>query len=107
MNFVSPRRLQLFWGEVKKKLDEKANKPQYVESVLSASNWESDIYSFEETYPSSQYNIVVEPSQQCTDEQLEEYKYASLVGSSTSNKLKAYEDVPTIDIPIIIEVTRK
>lgn len=105
--FVSTRRLQVFWGEVKKKLDEKSNKSQYVESTLLASNWSSNIYSFEDIYPSSQYDIVVEPSQNCTLEQLEEYKYANLVGSSTSNKLKAYEDIPIKDIPIIIEVRRK
>ena len=42
-----------------------------------------------------------------TSEQYEAYGAAQLGGSSSSNKVKAMGDVPTIDIPIVVYVTAK
>lgn len=86
-----------------------AHKPTIVITTLAAANWDSDnkCYSFESTYPSATYDIEVEINgDSCTDEQLEAWVAAKPLSSST-NKINAKGDVPSVDIPIILTVTPK
>ena len=85
---------------------EKSNKSIYVEAIMSASIWSSNIYSFETTYPHSRYDIDISLGA-CTKEQFEAFGGAMIVGSLTSNIVTAIGDVPTVDIPIIIKVVAK
>ena len=86
-----------------------ALKPTITTSTLTASNWDSTAktYSFETDYPSKSYDIEVEINgDSCTDEQLEAWVAAKPLSSST-NKINAKGDVPSVDIPIILTVTPK
>lgn len=81
--------------------------PTFVVGVLSVSGWDNKMYSFESTYPVTNYNIEIAPDTSVTEEQLEAYNGALMVGSATKNEVKAIGDVPTVDIPIIIKVVKK
>lgn len=90
-------------------LNSKANKPTYVKMTLTAANWNktTKTYSFESTYPHAQYDIEIAYAKTCTAEQLDAWNGAMLAGDIESNAVTAIGDVPTIDIPIIVEVVRK
>lgn len=77
--------------------------------TLLASNWDSALktYSFESDYPMTTYDIEIALDSTATTEQAEAFNGAQIVGSATSNTIKAYGDVPTVDIPIILKVVRK
>ena len=76
--------------------------------TLLASNWNSTgTYSFETDYPISTYDIEIALDSTATSEQAEAFNGAQMVGSATSNTIKAYGDVPTVDIPVIIKVVTK
>lgn len=79
------------------------------EVIMKASGWDSSNarYSFESTYPFASFNIEIQPSDSCTLEQLNAWCEARIVGSVTTNSCKAYGEIPQIDIPIIITVTKK
>ena len=86
-----------------------AYKPTITTTTLLASSWDSSAktYSFESTYPNANYDIKIEINgDSCTDEQLEAWIAAKPLASST-NKINAKGDVPTVDIPIILIVTPK
>ena len=87
----------------------KANKPTISIITLSASNWDSTAktYSFEADYPVATYDIEISLDSTATTEQAEAFNGAQIVGSVTSNIIKAYGDVPTIDIPVILKVVTK
>ena len=42
-----------------------------------------------------------------TTSQAEAFNGAQIVGSATSNVVKAYGIVPTVDIPVIVKAVRK
>lgn len=86
-----------------------ALKPTITTATLLASNWDSTAktYSFETDYPSESYDIEVALDSTATSEQAEAFNGAQIVGSATSNIIKAYGDVPTVDIPIILRVVTK
>ena len=86
-----------------------ATKPTITATTLTASNWDSTskTYSFESTYPNASYDIEIALDSTATAEQAEAFNDAQIVGSATSNVIKAYGDVPTVDIPIIIKVVEK
>ena len=93
-----------FSGEYK----DLTNKPTVSTATLLASDWYSTcLYSFEIDYPSSNYDIEVALDSTATVEQAEAFNGAQIVGSATSNIVKAYGVVPTVDIPIIIKVVTK
>ena len=94
-----------FSGEYK----DLTNKPTVSATTLLASSWESTAktYSFESTYPNASYDIEVALDSTATSEQAEAFNGAQIVGSATSNIIKAYGDVPTVDIPIILKVVTK
>ena len=93
----------------KEELNTKSNKPTIATTTLLASNWDSSAktYSFETNYPSASYDIEVALDSTATSEQAEAFNGAQIVGSATSNIIKAYGDVPTVDIPIILKVVTK
>ena len=86
-----------------------AHKPTITTATLLASNWDSTAktYSFETDYPSASYDIEVALDSTATSEQAEAFNGAQIVGSATSNIIKAYGIVPTVDIPIVLKVVRK
>ena len=84
------------------------NKPTVSATTLLASNWDSsNTYSFETNYPMSTYDIEIALDSTATSEQAEAFNGAQIVGSATSNIIKAYGDVPTVDIPVILKVVTK
>lgn len=86
-----------------------AYKPTITTATLLASNWDSTAktYSFETNYPNISYDIEVALDSTATSEQAEAFNGAQIVGSATSNIIKAYGDVPTVDIPVILKVVTK
>lgn len=89
-------------------LASKENKAFYVETQLIANNWSDNLYSFEETYPHSDYDIEIHINgENITQEQKDAYNDAEIVGFFTSNKIKALGTIPTINIPIILKAVKK
>ena len=78
-----------------------------IADTLSASVWSNGVYSFESTYPTSTYDLEVALNSTATTAQAEAFNGAQIVGSATSNVVKAYGIVPTVDVPIILKVVRK
>ena len=78
-----------------------------IADTLSASVWSNGVYSFESTYPASIYDLEVALNSTATTAQAEAFNGAQIVGSATSNIIKAYGGAPTIDIPIILKVVTK
>lgn len=72
--------------------------------VLSASGWVGNLYSFESQYPVNEFNIEIALDSSATDAQVEAFNSAQIVGSATSNVVKAFGSVPSVDIPIIVKV---
>ena len=84
-------------------------KPTIIATTLTASNWDSTskTYSFEAEYPYATYDLEIALNSTATTAQAEAFNGAQIVGSATSNVVKAYGIVPTVDIPVIIKVVRK
>lgn len=83
-------------------------KAVYVETTMLASGWDAGnkTYSFEAAYPSSDYNISIQPNYKCTEEQLDAYGEARPLGRIGMNVVTAGGEVPKVDIPIIIKIVR-
>lgn len=80
--------------------------------TVPASGWETTngktIYSFENEYPFSQYDLIVEPDgDSITDEQLQAWSAAKPVGSSTQNQIILKGTSLVIDIPVIVRAVKK
>ena len=80
---------------------------QKVHYTLRANAWAGNIYSFESVYPSSEYLFlfVDKDGDNITDEQVSWWYAADMMGS-TDNKIYAHEEVPEVDIPVIITLIR-
>ena len=78
-----------------------------VSSTLTASKWQGKTYSFEDLYPASTYDIAIELGESATLEQAYAFADACLKGSIGTQVITALDIVPTIDIPITIEVLKK
>lgn len=78
-----------------------------VSSTLTASKWQGNTYSFETEYPHAQYDIAIELGENATLEQAYAFADACLKGSIGTQVITALDIVPTIDIPITIEVLKK
>lgn len=95
--------LQLEIDDINDKIDRTA-----VATSLSATGWSNGVYSFEATYPSASYDIEIEPNgDSITTAQLDAWGNARLVGSATTNAVKACGTVPTVDIPVIVRTVKK
>ena len=81
--------------------------PTITSATLLSASWTENTYSFETEYPSTQYNIEVQPSETCDYEQLSAWCNALIIGSSTENIITALGDIPTVDIPIMIKAVMK
>lgn len=90
-------------------LNNKSDKPIVFQLTMEASKWDlvNKTYSFEDEYPSDTYNINLSLSGDCTDEQELAFLASRIRGNATDNIAKAKGNVPTIDIPIILEVAKK
>lgn len=86
-----------------------AGKTTVTTGTLAAASWSSATYSaLQTTYPAASYDLEIEPNgDSCTEAQMSAWSAAQLVGSATTNTVKALGTVPTVDIPIIIKVTPK
>lgn len=85
-----------------------ATRPVYVKTTMTAAGWDktAKTYSFEDTYPHAECDIDIAYAKTCTAEQLDAWSAAMLAGDTESNVITAIRDVPTIDIPIIVEVRK-
>lgn len=93
---------------VKELVDAKENKSTVVETTLLASNWTSDVYSFEATYPYAEYDLfLANPTSTCSDEAWDAYKAMEPSPIENVNAFMARGEVPTVDIPVIMKVTHK
>ena len=90
-------------------LTDVALKPTITTTTLLASSWDSTekTYSFEADYPVATYDLEIALDNTATTAQAEAFNGAQIVGSATSNIIKAYGDVPTVDIPIILKGVNK
>ena len=91
-------------NNLKKKIKESRT---VVSSTLTASKWQGKTYSFEDLYPASTYDIAIELGENATLEQAYAFADACLKGSIGTQVITALDIVPTIDIPITIEVLKK
>ena len=78
-----------------------------VSATLTASKWQDNTYSFETEYPHAQYDIAIELGESATLEQAYAFADACLKGSIGTQVITALDIVPTVDIPITIEVLKK
>ena len=93
-------------GEIEN-FEVKENKAVITSGTMVSSQWSENTYSFESTYPVDRYNIEIALDSTATEEQFNAFNSAQIVGSATTNIVKAFGDVPTVDIPIIIKVVAK
>ena len=96
-----------FMDDVTVDIDGKENKAVYQSVTMLASGWVDGVYSFEENFPVETYNIEIALDITATKEQAEAFNSASMVGSIIANEVKAFEYVPTIDIPIVVRSVKK
>ena len=88
-------------------LNTKENKATITTATLLASGWSNGTYSFETDYPAATYNLEIALDSTATTAQAEAFNGAQIAGSATSNTIKAYGIVPTVNIPIVLKVVRK
>ena len=77
----------------------------YVTATMTASSWSNKQYNFESIYNNVHYNIEVSLAPTATAAQQEAFSAARMVGSNNTNIVTATGTVPTINIPVILEVT--
>lgn len=78
--------------------------PRYMLGTMEAAKWSNQMYSFEVEYPHDRYIITIEPDQSCTEDQFDAWSAAMMVGSISTNAVKAFGEQPNTDIPIIMEI---
>lgn len=91
----------------KAELNTKENKATITTATLLLSGWSNGTYSFETDYPKATYDLEIALDSTATTAQAEAFNGAQIAGSATSNIIKAYGIVPTVDIPIVLKVVRK
>lgn len=80
-----------------------ANKPTISNLTLLASGWSGNTYDL----GNEDSNVEIELDSSATEEMIEAWTNAKILGSATSNILTAKGDVPTIDITCIMKRTVK
>lgn len=86
---------------------ERVDSTEYVDMVLLAESWHGYEYSFEDDYPSNQYNLTVSVSSTASVTQYDAFSSAKICGDIASNTVVALGTVPQVDIPIIVKAVRK
>lgn len=94
-------------GDLVEMINTKSNKASVTVATLSTSKWVGNIYSFETEYPVNTYDIEIALNSTATVDQVNTFNSAQIVGSATTNTVKAFGTIPTIDIPIIIKAVKK
>ena len=89
------------------RVQEKVWKATHTTMTMLASGWDGGTYSFEDTYPSAQYDISIEVAPTATREQFEAFGEAMICGSADGNVATALNGAPTVDIPILVKVVAK
>ena len=84
-----------------------ASQAVFVNAVMESAGWTGNTYSFEDTYPSTAYDISIEVSPAATAEQFEAFGGAMICGSAEANIATALGSKPSMDVPIIIKVVAK
>ena len=79
----------------------------YTNVTMTSGGWSNSQYSFEDDYPNSKYNISVSVDSTATSAQFDAFGKAKIVGNATTNVVKALGTVPTVDIPVMLKITRK
>ena len=88
------------------------NKPESTDTsveevTLYQTYWQGDRYSFESQYPFSRYDLEIEISDTASVEQYEAWCKAGVVGSSSTNSIRAFKEIPKMNIPVILKVVSK
>ena len=78
--------------------------PNKVATTLAAASWSGNVYSFESTYPATDYDLTVEVANTATAAQYEAFAAGLITGSATNNAITALGVIPSVDIPIILTV---
>ena len=73
--------------------------------TMLAANWSNGVYSFENEYPSSAYNVSISTYTGTSAVQRAAFNDAKIEGNLSSNMVTALGVVPTIDIPVMLVVT--
>lgn len=81
-----------------------SGRPSKANNTITASGWSNSKWSFEQTYPASDYDLTVEVSDEATSGQYDAFCAAQIVGSASENTLTALGVVPNVDIPIVLTV---
>lgn len=69
---------------------------------------DSNVYSLESLYPSTSYDVSIEPNgAMITSAQYEAWSKAQILGNPDENTIRALGTVPTVDIPVVLTVTSK
>ena len=84
----------------------KEEEHKLVAYTLSATKWSQSSYSLEAEYPHNKYTLYIDKGINVTKEQINAFAQANISSSLESNILTASGVVPTIDIPIIMEVVK-
>lgn len=77
--------------------------PTFSQYTVLTSGWSNGVYSFEEHFPSTDYDIEVELDSTATESQVEAWSNAKVTSVFGTNTMKALGDVPTVDIPVIVK----
>ena len=84
----------------------KEEKHKLIAYTLSAAKWAGNSYSLEAEYPHNKYIIYIDKGINVTKEQIAAFAQANISSSLESNVLTASGVVPTIDIPVIMEIVK-
>jgi len=93
-------------GDMPEMLKSKANKATITVETLLKSGWNNGTYSFEATYPSDTYDIEIAIDSSASSDQVDAFSSAQIVGNANSNIVKAFGDVPSVDIPVIVKAVK-
>ena len=76
--------------------------------TLSADGWENGVYNLEGVFPSESYLFlfIEKDGDTITNEQLSWWYAADMIGSM-DNKIYAHDEVPEVDIPVIITMIQR
>ena len=80
---------------------------KYIETVMAATNWVDNTYSFEDEYPHDHYNIEISVSSTASVDEFEAFGSAMICGKADSNVAVALSGAPSVDIPIVVKVVSK
>lgn len=93
-------------GDIPEMLKGKANKATTTIATMSKNKWNGNTYSFESDYPSDTYDIEIAIDSSASSDQVDAFLSAQIVGNANGNIVKAFGDVPSVDIPVIVKAVK-